>query len=115
MAAAEVAKKFSNSAPSILCGNFPWSLGDFLSCMFLRLAHVIAHRCEPSEVPDCSCNEPETQWHIMGMGSCNSYPIIRRRFSQMREDMMEKVGIPNSIQKAIMANHEPNEEGALAT
>jgi hypothetical protein len=33
----------------------------------------------------------------------------------MREDMMEKVGIPNSIQKAIMANHEPNEEGVLAT
>jgi hypothetical protein len=47
----------------------------------------------------------------MGMGSCNSYPIIRRRFSQMREDMMEKVGIPNSIQKSIMANYEPNEEG----
>jgi hypothetical protein len=29
----------------------------------------------------------------------------------MREDMMEKVGIPNSIQKSIMANYEPNEEG----
>jgi hypothetical protein len=63
-----------------------------------------------SGAADCSCNEPETQWHIMGMGSCSSYPIIRKRFSQMREDMMEKVGIPNSVQKAIMANHEPNEE-----
>jgi len=29
----------------------------------------------------------------------------------MREDMMEKVGIPTSIQTAIMANHEPNEKG----
>jgi hypothetical protein len=21
---------------------------------------------------DCSCNEPEAQWHVMGMGSCNT-------------------------------------------
>ena len=29
----------------------------------------------------------------------------------MREEMMEKVGIPSGVQEAIMANHEPNEEG----
>lgn len=36
---------------------------------------------------DCSCSEPETRWHVMGMGSCNSYPTIRQRFSGMREVM----------------------------
>jgi hypothetical protein len=59
----------------------------------------------------CSCSEPETQWHVVGMGSCNSYPTIRQRFSRMREVMMEKVGIPANIQTAIMANHEPNDKG----
>jgi hypothetical protein len=28
---------------------------------------------------DCSCNEMEAPWHIMGMGSCSSYPTIRKR------------------------------------
>ena len=60
---------------------------------------------------DCSCNELETQWHVMGMGSCNSYPVIRKRFSRLREEMMDKVGIPSKVQEAIMANHEPNKEG----
>ena len=31
--------------------------------------------------------------------------------TKVQEDMMKKVGIPNSIQIAIMANHEPNEKG----
>jgi len=60
---------------------------------------------------DCSCNDLETQWHVMGMGSCNSYPIIRKRFSRMREEMMDKIGIPSGVKEAIMANHEPNEDG----
>ena len=30
---------------------------------------------------------------------------------QLREDMMEEVGIPGNIQKAIVDNHEPNAEG----
>ena len=47
----------------------------------------------------------------MGMGSCSSYPTIRKRYSRMREEMMDKVGIPANIQLAIMANHEPNEKG----
>ena len=49
---------------------------------------------------DCSCNEPEAQWHIMGMGSCSSYPAIRKRFSRKREDMMDKIGIQTNIQSA---------------
>jgi coproporphyrinogen III oxidase len=46
-----------------------------------------------------------------GMGFCNSYPLIRQRFTQLREDMLEEVGIPGNIQKAIVDNHEPNAEG----
>jgi hypothetical protein len=29
----------------------------------------------------------------------------------MREELMDKVGIPANIQLAIMANHEPNDKG----
>ena len=60
---------------------------------------------------DCSCNndlEAQPQWHIMGMGTCNSFPLIRQRFAKMREEMMEDVGIPDNIHKAIVDNHEPN-------
>jgi hypothetical protein len=57
---------------------------------------------------DCSCNDPAAQWHVMGMGSCSSYPLIRQRFAQLRADMMEEVGIPGNIQKANVDNHEPN-------
>jgi hypothetical protein len=60
---------------------------------------------------DCSCSEMQAQWHIMGMGSCSSYPTIRKRYSRMREEMMDKVGIPTNIQLAIMTNHEPNDKG----
>jgi hypothetical protein len=59
---------------------------------------------------DCSCNELETQWHVMGMGSCSSYPLITQRFAQLREGMMKEVGIPSNIQKANVDNHEPNAE-----
>ena len=45
------------------------------------------------------------------MGTCNCYPLIRQRFAQMREGMMEDVGIPDNIQKAIVDNHEPNTDG----
>ena len=50
---------------------------------------------------DCSCNDLETQWHVMGMGSCNSYPLTRLRFAQLRAGMMEEVGIPDNTQKAL--------------
>ena len=43
--------------------------------------------------------------------SCSSYPAIRNRYSRMREEMIDKIGIPTNIQSAIMANHEPNEKG----
>ena len=33
------------------------------------------------------------------------YLLIRQRFSQMLEGMMEDVGIPDTIQKAIVDNH----------
>jgi hypothetical protein len=59
---------------------------------------------------DCSCKDLEAQWHVRGMGSCSSYPLIRQRFAQMREGTMEDVGIPDNIQKVIVDN-EPNEDG----
>jgi hypothetical protein len=60
---------------------------------------------------DCSCNAPKTQWHVAGMGACNSYPQIRQQFARLREVMMEEVGIPSNIQQeAIVDNHEPNAE-----
>ena len=68
-------------------------------------------RVDSDGTADCSCSELETQWHVMGMGSCNSYPTIRKRFSRMRDEMMEQVGIPAGVQEAIRANHEPNQEG----
>jgi hypothetical protein len=43
---------------------------------------------------DCSCNEPEAQWHIMGMP-------IRKRYSRYhasyRQEMMDKIGIPTTF------------------
>ena len=45
------------------------------------------------------------------MGTCSSYPLIRQCFAQMREDVMEDVGIPDNIQKANVDNHEPNADG----
>ena len=47
----------------------------------------------------------------MGMGTCNSFPLIRQRFAKIREEMMEDVGIPDNIHKAIVDNHAPNADG----
>ena len=43
-----ISTNFLNSAPSISCGNLPESL-------FLRLVHIIAHRCEQSEITHSAC------------------------------------------------------------
>jgi hypothetical protein len=49
---------------------------------------------------DCSCHEPETQWHVVGMGTCNRCPLIREQFARIRADMLSKVGILLNIQVA---------------
>jgi hypothetical protein len=46
-----------------------------------------------------------------GNGILQQLPNHSEAVLSMRESMMKKVGIPNSIKKAIVANHEPNEEG----
>ena len=47
----------------------------------------------------------------MGIGSCNSYPLTRLRFAQLRAGMMEEVGIPDNTQKALWTIMNPERTG----
>jgi len=51
----------------------------------------------------CTCGEVETMWHLLGSCKANGLCEIRRRFSDRRIAMMQKIGIQASSIEAIVS------------